>query len=628
MSISLTHKTYFVLILGLVFLLISFIISYKNIYINNQLLTQLDREQIKLNYYTNQLNYDIKNTQVELLQELLLHHTLSNEIRNFDKMQQDIQQLEKFSTRKNLSQEYLRILHKLKNRIVAYKLVGDSLVEAVQSKDTLDIQDALVGFNSITHKFAKDTQQLVELANAVLYQKIYHVKETNQNSAYFTIFSFMLSILLLGIAFYKFYTLQRVLQTQLERAKKAEAKLKKSEAKLLSYNQDLESEVEKKSQEILNRIYTHPITKLPNRNRLLEDIQEYNYSCMAILNIDKFQSFNDVYGEESGNKALQFTANFLAQKVLNLPFMLYHIGGDEFAIVAVYNISIDEAQFITYIQEVLTDYSKEKEAKRKNIVLSVFNKDKDLEQEHKDDILYRKKINYALEHNTILSYFQPIVPIQNTNKPLKYESLVRLQDEDGKIIAPFKFLEVAKRHKLYEKITFKVIDNTLDVIQKYKIPCSLNVSLADMANDETMQYLEEQLDKCSEKELLTIELLETEDFQNYDLVLHFCEKIKEYGIKIALDDFGSGYSNFAHVLKLPIDFIKIDASLIANINTDKYSKIMVATIIDLARRLDVETIAEFVSSQEILNTVKNLGVDYAQGYHLGKPLSIEEHIKS
>ena len=269
-----------------------------------------------------------------------------------------------------------------------------------------------------------------------------------------------------------------------------------------------------------------------------------------------------------------------------------------------------------------------KDAKQKNIMLSVFNEDKTLEKFHKDDMQCRVKINYALEHNTILSYFQPIVPIQDTAKATKYESLVRLKDKDGKIIAPFHFLDVAKRHKLYHKISYRVINNTLTTIQKYKIPCSLNISLADLDDEGTMQYLENTLERFEYKHLLTIELLETEDFQNYDLVSNFCQKMKHYGIKIALDDFGSGYSNFSHALKLPIDFIKIDATLISKVDKDAHSKIMVETIVDLAKRLHVETIAEFVASQEILDTVKALGVDYAQGYHLGKPLPIEEHIKS
>jgi len=134
------------------------------------------------------------------------------------------------------------------------------------------------------------------------------------------------------------------------------------------------------------------------------------------------------------------------------------------------------------------------------------------------------------------------------------------------------------------------------------------------------------LDNFKYNNLLTIELLETEEFQDYDLVYTFCTKIRSYGIKIALDDFGAGYSNFSHILNLPIDYIKIDASLISNIDRDTQSQIMVETIVGLAQKLKIQTIAEFVSSKEILDTVKRLKVDYAQGYYIGKPDDIKKHL--
>ncbi len=133
------------------------------------------------------------------------------------------------------------------------------------------------------------------------------------------------------------------------------------------------------------------------------------------------------------------------------------------------------------------------------------------------------------------------------------------------------------------------------------------------------------LDSFNYNHLITIEILETEEFKDYDVVYNFCRKIRTYGIKIALDDFGSGYSNFTHILNLPIDFIKIDASLISNIDRDEHSQIMVETIVGLAHKINVKTIAEFVSSKEILTTVKKLKVDYAQGYYIGKPEDISKY---
>ena len=138
--------------------------------------------------------------------------------------------------------------------------------------------------------------------------------------------------------------------------------------------------------------------------------------------------------------------------------------------------------------------------------------------------------------------------------------------------------------------------------------------------------LYQRFEEFEHNDLLTIELLETEEFKDYTSVYDFCVKVRSYSIKVALDDFGAGYSNFSHILNLPVDYIKIDSSLISNIDRDQNSRIMVETIVGLAHKLHIETIAEFVSSEEILEIVTELKVDYAQGYFLGKPEKIEKHI--
>jgi len=269
-----------------------------------------------------------------------------------------------------------------------------------------------------------------------------------------------------------------------------------------------------------------------------------------------------------------------------------------------------------------------KDAKIRNIQLSIFNDDKKLEKIHKEDIECHKQLLHALESHNILSYFQPINPIGDNKNPTKYESLVRLKDDHSKIIPPFNFINVAKSHRLYDKLTFEIIHNTFAVISKYQVPCSLNISMDDIEFEPTLKLLYKKISEFEYNHLLTIELLETEEFKDYSAVFNFCTKVRSYGIKIALDDFGSGYSNFSHILKLPIDYIKIDASLISNIDRDPHSVIMVETIVGLAHKLNIETIAEYVSSKEILDVVTKLGVDYAQGYYLGKPEPIEKHLKS
>ncbi len=428
--------------------------------------------------------------------------------------------------------------------------------------------------------------------------------------------------------------------------------------KLLIQNSELKKEVIKKREELHQNIYTHFLSGLPNRNRLLEDSYKYKFKQMALLNIDKFQKFNDVYGEKIGNIALKLTANFLALQIKR-DALLYHIGGDEFVIATKDSTELNNTHFIENIENILKTYKKEifvyedkkfsfmlsaglafsgakkmlaysnmalKDAKKRNVQLSIFDDDKELEKIHKEDIACHKKLINAIENKNIISYFQPIAPIQSTLLPIKYESLVRLREDDGTIIAPFRFIDVAKQHRIYHKLTQAIVNNTLDAISKYTIESSINISMDDIENDKTVKMLYKIFDGFEHNNLLTIELLETEEFKDYKLVYDFCVKIRSYGIKIALDDFGAGYSNFSHVLNLPIDYIKIDASLISNIDRDIHSQMMVETIVNLAHRLNILTIAEFVSSREILNVVKRLKVDYAQGYYIGKPEKIQGHI--
>nr|WP_297890535.1 EAL domain-containing protein [Sulfurihydrogenibium sp.] len=118
---------------------------------------------------------------------------------------------------------------------------------------------------------------------------------------------------------------------------------------------------------------------------------------------------------------------------------------------------------------------------------------------------------------------------------------------------------------------------------------------------------------------MTFEILESEGIENYEDVSGFIKEVKSYGSKIAIDDFGSGYSNFAHMLKLDVDYLKIDSSLIKNIHQDKNSQIIVQTIVGFAKKLGIKTIAEFVHNREVFEKVRELGVDYSQGYYIGEP---------
>ena len=140
-------------------------------------------------------------------------------------------------------------------------------------------------------------------------------------------------------------------------------------------------------------------------------------------------------------------------------------------------------------------------------------------------------------------------------------------------------------------------------------------------NKYTVALIKQHIRSYNIGKQVIFEILESDSIENYDLVSDFISQMKALGCKIAIDDFGVGYSNFQHLLKLQIDYLKIDASLIKNIHKDKNSAIIVESIVNFSRKLHIKTIAEFVHSKAVSDKVKSLKVDYIQGYYLGKPTS-------
>ena len=143
--------------------------------------------------------------------------------------------------------------------------------------------------------------------------------------------------------------------------------------------------------------------------------------------------------------------------------------------------------------------------------------------------------------------------------------------------------------------------------------------MEDVLNKATVEFIIDSLKKFKQPERVVFEILESEKIDRYSELKEFIQKVKVYGCKIAIDDFGSGYSNFAHILELNIDYLKIDASLVKCVTTDENSRKITQTIINFAKDLNLKTIAEFVENKESLELLKEMGADYIQGYYIGKP---------
>lgn len=234
----------------------------------------------------------------------------------------------------------------------------------------------------------------------------------------------------------------------------------------------------------------------------------------------------------------------------------------------------------------------------------------------------------AIDSYKIISYFQPIVD-NKTRKTIKYESLVRLIDEHNNILSPYHFLEIAKEGKYYHTITQIVLRNSFRALFNSDIEISINLSALDIEDERIRSEFFTLLERYkTETERITIEILEDEKIKNQNMTKTFIEETRKYGVKIALDDFGKGFSNFARIQSYQPDYIKIDGSLIRNIEEDQFSKDLVQTIVFFAQKQNIKTIAEYVENENIYTILKNLGVDYSQGHYFSKAGDLKEFISS
>jgi len=234
----------------------------------------------------------------------------------------------------------------------------------------------------------------------------------------------------------------------------------------------------------------------------------------------------------------------------------------------------------------------------------------------------------AIETYNIVSYFQPIID-NKTKKIAKFESLVRLIDEDQNILTPYHFLEVAKEGQYYHTITIIVLKNSFRALFNSEIEISINLSALDMEDERIRnEFLILAERYKTETHRITIEIVEDEKIKNQKNTLEFINQVRSYGIKIALDDFGKGFSNFARIQTYQPDYIKIDGSLVKNIEHDNFSKSLIETIVFFAKKQKIKTVAEYVENENIYTILTELGVDYSQGHYFSKAALLKEFIPS
>ncbi|AXX94366.1 EAL domain-containing response regulator [Arcobacter ellisii] len=405
----------------------------------------------------------------------------------------------------------------------------------------------------------------------------------------------------------------------------------------------------------LKDLYTDKLTNLPNRNKLKKDLDENSIDLMALLDIDEFSTVNDLFGEKIGDTILYELANKLKSYFSNEEYFVYRIEADKFAIVAKQNnkdinefydickifadkiekesLLIDEdeidinitigiaqgdgARAYKYSQRVI-NYARTKLQR-----IMIYNESFKIQQSFEENIKWVKQLKIGFRENLFQAYFQPIVDTQ-TKEVHKYEALIRYVTKEGVEIAPYNFINVAKKTKLYPNIIKIVIQDSFKLIKNKNKRVSVNISFDDIANSETTSFIYEILEQNREyTQFLEFEILESEEISDFNEVSKFISEIKKFDCIVGVDDFGAGYSNFNLLTLLDIDFVKIDGSLIERINTSKDLEIIVNTIANFSKEFKVKTVAEYVSNEDIYNKIKELNIDYCQGYYFEKPISYD-----
>ncbi len=413
------------------------------------------------------------------------------------------------------------------------------------------------------------------------------------------------------------------------------------------------------SKEEIKKQKTDLLTNLPNRNQLLEDLKNTKKPILFYLNIDNFSNLNDFYGAKIGDSVLMHLSNHLEEISVLKKYRTYKLTADGF-ILLFEDENLSKDRYRDAFEEIIDLIEREKidcdlqnrvsitvsggasfykeNIKNENLIVNaniarkmaqvgdkkllIYDSLMQKDDSYLHNITWVNMIKNAILEDRFVTFFQPIID-NKTGKIVKYEALIRIKDNSNKIISPFFFLEIAKKAKLYSKITKIVIDKTFETFENLpQFQFSINLSMEDINSPETTAYIYKKLKNYPDTNQVIFEITESEEIEDYESIKRFIKIVKNYGVKIAIDDFGSGYANFKHILDLEVDFIKIDGSLIKDIHRDKNSQIITEAIIEFSKKLNRKTIVEFVHNEKVYEKVKLMGADYSQGYYLGEPKSV------
>jgi len=424
--------------------------------------------------------------------------------------------------------------------------------------------------------------------------------------------------------------------------------IKNKDGEILRYissSIDITKHIKNKTK-LKNLFKTDSLTGLGNRVSLLNYISKNEKVVLTLINIDRFKEINDSFSHDTGDDVIKEFGNRLFKHFNEKSYFLFRVQADIFAIVnnkkSADNVKKNINEFMQTLGKDKYEIGKNKfpmtytcgiasnkenlfayadialnEAKNKKMKIVEYDSSlKDIDH-FKNNIQWVDRLHKAIRKDKVIPHFQPIYNYK-TGKIDKYEALMRIV-EDGNIIYPNDFLDIAKRTKLYPELTYKMIEKVLHKFADSDLEFSLNLCIEDLMNKELTTYLYDYAKKKNVFDRMVLEIVESEEMEDNDYISEVIHKFKKMGTKISIDDFGSGYSNYEYLISLQADYLKIDGSITKLIVTDSRTLDVVKSIVEFAKKSNIKIIAEFVSDEKIDKILREIGIDYAQGYYYGKP---------
>ena len=420
---------------------------------------------------------------------------------------------------------------------------------------------------------------------------------------------------------------------------------------LLTYQKHLEEMVAQKTKELEHRCLHEYYTDLPNSIMLHDDLMSWKYGYMLLLDMSHFSVINKEYGKEFANHVIIRTARVL-EKHIHKNAKLYKTESDRFAILLresslkeVYlycdqivsffdnhNIGIDDTELhLTFnigVDKVRADisdtlinceYALDKSKELGSRHYEVFSERTTAFKDEKEAVKWLRLTRELIMQEQIEPYFQPIQDLK-TGAIVKYEALARGFYE-GEVISPYFFVGQAEKLGLSTALTRLMINKTFAFFTDKTQEFSINLTERDLLEGYLIRFLKQKMQQYNiAPERITFEILENITVaKNSKRITQKLNRLREMGFQIAVDDFGIENSNFSRLLEINIDYIKIDGIFIRDLKDNEKNRTITRAIVNLAKTLGIKTVAEYVEDEEIYELIKECGIDYAQGYYVGKP---------